>query len=82
VAAFVCLLALPLWAQSPSDQDLLSLNLEQLAHIKVYSASRHMEDAREAPSVVSIVTAERHPPLWLAHPRGSPAQPARLLHRQ
>jgi outer membrane receptor protein involved in Fe transport len=46
-------------AQNQSDQDLMSLNLEDLGHVKVYSASRHMEDVRDAPSSVSIVTAEQ-----------------------
>ena len=44
--------------QSSSDQDLLSLNIEDLTRLKVYSASRHMEGVREAPSPVSIITAE------------------------
>lgn len=45
-------------AQNQSDPDLLSLNIEDLARVKVYSASRHLEEIREAPSSVSIITAE------------------------
>jgi iron complex outermembrane receptor protein len=45
-------------ARTSSDQDLMSLNIEELTHVKVYSASRHMEGMREAPSAVSIITAE------------------------
>jgi outer membrane receptor protein involved in Fe transport len=44
--------------QAQSDQDLMWLNIEDLARVKVYSASRHLEDVREAPSSVSIITAE------------------------
>jgi len=36
----------------------MSLNIEDLTQVKVYSASRHMEGLREAPSPVSIITAE------------------------
>jgi len=53
------LLAVPLAApQESSDSDLMSLSLEDLAHVKVYSASRHLEDARQAPSAVTIITAQ------------------------
>lgn len=34
------------------------MNLEDLTQVKVYSASRHLEDARTAPSAVSIITAD------------------------
>ena len=44
-------------AQAGSDQDLMSMNLEDLAHVKVYSASRHFEGVRKAPSSVSIITS-------------------------
>jgi iron complex outermembrane receptor protein len=36
----------------------MSLSIEQLAQAKVFSASRHLEDARQAPSSVSVITAE------------------------
>jgi iron complex outermembrane receptor protein len=45
------------YAQSQVDQDLMSMNLEDLSRVKVFSASRHFEDARRAPSSVSIITA-------------------------
>ena len=44
--------------QTTSDQDLMSMPLEDLTRVKVYSASRHPEEARKAPSSVSIITAE------------------------
>jgi iron complex outermembrane receptor protein len=44
-------------SQSQVDQDLMSMNLEDLSKMKVFSASRHFEDARRAPSSVSIITA-------------------------
>jgi outer membrane receptor for ferrienterochelin and colicin len=36
----------------------MSLNIEDLTRLKVFSASRHLEDARKAPSSMSIITAE------------------------
>jgi outer membrane receptor for ferrienterochelin and colicins len=44
--------------QTQSDQDLMSLSIEDLAHTKIFSASRHLEDSRQAPSSVSIITAD------------------------
>jgi iron complex outermembrane receptor protein len=61
LAAVVGMLATrPGWAagQEPSDLDLMSMKLEDLTRVQVYSASRHLEDARKAPSSVSIITAE------------------------
>ncbi|HJZ96149.1 MAG TPA: Plug domain-containing protein, partial [Candidatus Solibacter sp.] len=40
------------------DQDLTSLDLKDLAQVQVYTASRHLEDARDAPSSVTVITAE------------------------
>jgi iron complex outermembrane receptor protein len=60
LVALLSLLLLP-WtgqAQEPADQDLTSLTIEELAHAKLVSASRHLEDARKAPSAVSIVTSD------------------------
>lgn len=45
-------------AQSQADQDLMTMNLEDLAHVKVFTASRHLEESRKAPSSVSIITAD------------------------
>ncbi|MBA3913185.1 MAG: TonB-dependent receptor, partial [Acidobacteriales bacterium] len=45
-------------AQSNSEDDLMSLEIEDLARIKVFSASRHLEDARKAPAAFSIITRE------------------------
>src|SRR5581483_4095085 len=44
--------------QNPSDQDLMALSIEELTQVKVYSASRHLESARQAPSAVTVITAE------------------------
>jgi iron complex outermembrane receptor protein len=53
------LLALPEPAASQTaDQDLMSMPLEDLARVQVYSASRHSEDIARAPASVSIITAE------------------------
>src|ERR1051326_1042640 len=43
-------------AQQPAS-DLSELPLEQLATIKVYSASRHLQAAEDAPSSVTVITA-------------------------
>jgi outer membrane receptor for ferrienterochelin and colicins len=45
-------------AQAQSDQDVMTLNVEDLARVKVYSASRHEEEVRDAPASVSVITAE------------------------
>jgi outer membrane receptor for ferrienterochelin and colicins len=57
VAIGIQVLAAFAYAQSQVDQDLMSMNLEDLSRVKVFSASRHFEDARRAPSSVSIITA-------------------------
>jgi len=44
-------------AQSQDDQGAMSLSLEALTHAQVFSASRHLEDSRQAPASVSIITA-------------------------
>ncbi|HVM94050.1 MAG TPA: TonB-dependent receptor [Terriglobales bacterium] len=44
--------------QASSDQDLMSLSLEDLANTKVYTASRHLEQARQAPSAVTVITSD------------------------
>jgi iron complex outermembrane receptor protein len=36
----------------------MSMSLEELSHVKVFSASRHLEDSRQAPSSVSTITGE------------------------
>jgi outer membrane receptor for ferrienterochelin and colicins len=41
-----------------ADQDLMAMPLEDLARVQVYSASRHSEDVRKAPSSVSVITSE------------------------
>jgi len=41
-----------------SMPDLTEASLEQLGNIKVYSASKHMQTAGEAPSSVTVITAD------------------------
>ena len=57
--AAVCLwlaLALPaLRAQDEKVPDLTGLSLEDLAQVRLYTASRHLDDPRKAPSVVTVV---------------------------
>jgi iron complex outermembrane receptor protein len=55
----VALLAAALAAgETPAEQDLTTLSLEELAQVKVFTASRHLEDARKAPSAVSVITSD------------------------
>jgi len=42
----------------PSAPDLSEASLEQLGKIKVYSASKHLESAENAPSSVTVITAD------------------------
>jgi outer membrane receptor for ferrienterochelin and colicins len=58
VCAMVVLLGLSALGQTRSDEDVLSLGIAELGKIKVYSASRRLEQASVAPSSVSIITAE------------------------
>jgi iron complex outermembrane receptor protein len=44
--------------QYPSEQDLTAMSIEDLAQVKVFTASRHLEDSRDAPSAVTVITAE------------------------
>lgn len=55
------LLAVPaiLMGQAQAGPDLMSLSVEDLVKVKVFSASRHLEEAREAPSSVTVVTSEQ-----------------------
>ena len=46
-------------AVAQETQDLSEASLEELTNIKVYSASKHMQSARDAPSSVTIITADQ-----------------------
>ncbi len=47
-----------LWGQpTPGGQDLTAISLEELAQVKVFTASRHLEYSEDAPSSVTIITA-------------------------
>jgi outer membrane receptor for ferrienterochelin and colicins len=41
----------------PDTQDLTEASLEELTNIQVYSASKHLQNASDAPSSVTVVTA-------------------------
>ncbi len=45
-------------AGQESSPDLAETSLEQLGNIKVYTASRHLQAAEDAPSSVSVITAD------------------------
>jgi iron complex outermembrane receptor protein len=54
----ICLLfALPSVAQE-ATKDLGEASLEELGNIQVYSASKHLQNARDAPSSVTVITAD------------------------
>ena len=46
------------FAQSSGDKELTSLSIEELARVKVFSASRHTQDSLVAPSAVTVITAK------------------------
>ncbi len=45
-------------AAQPGTKDLSNATLEELSNIQVYSASKHMQSARDAPSSVTVITAD------------------------
>jgi len=45
-------------SSSQPSKDLGDVSLQELGNIQVYSASRHLQDARDAPSSVTVVTAQ------------------------
>lgn len=57
LGALVLLLAVGS-AQTLPDQDIMSFSLEELTKTKVFTASRHLEDSRQAPSAVTIISSE------------------------
>ena len=57
VAAGV-LLSGSLSAQTSTEPDILTVSIEELSKTKVYTASRRLENSRQAPSAVTVVTAE------------------------
>ena len=60
ITALFCILCAPWLArgQTGAGDDLTSLTIEELMRVKVFSASRHLEEARAAPAAVTVVTAE------------------------
>ena len=60
LTAILCILCAswPARAQTAAGEDLTSLSIEDLMSVKVFSASRHLEEARGAPAAVTVVTAE------------------------
>jgi iron complex outermembrane receptor protein len=57
---WVLMLLAPLYlvAQNSPDPAVLSLSLEDLTRVKVFTASRHLEEQRNAPASVTIITAD------------------------
>jgi outer membrane receptor for ferrienterochelin and colicins len=45
-------------SQEPDDKDLTTLSIEELTQVRLFTASRHLEDARKAPSAVTTISAE------------------------
>jgi outer membrane receptor for ferrienterochelin and colicins len=56
-ALILLLFALPALAQE-APKDLGTVSLEELGNIQVYSASKHMQSASDAPSSVTVITAD------------------------
>jgi len=56
---WLAILALTATAGAQQDvKDLSEVSLEELSNIQVYSASKHMQSASEAPASVTVVTAD------------------------
>jgi outer membrane receptor for ferrienterochelin and colicins len=55
---FYCVLAGDCAFAQQSGPDLSNASLEELSNIQVYSASRHLQSASEAPSSVTVITAD------------------------
>src|SRR5580692_11900059 len=56
--ALLALTATGIAQQGNEDTDLSEVSLEELSNIQVYSASKHMQNASEAPASVTVVTAD------------------------
>ncbi|NQS71717.1 MAG: TonB-dependent receptor plug domain-containing protein [Desulfobulbaceae bacterium] len=58
-AVFLSIGTFPVHAKTTSTGiNYLEMNLEQLMAIPVYAASKHQQSTKEAPSLVTIVTAD------------------------
>jgi outer membrane receptor for ferrienterochelin and colicins len=55
---WLAILALTATAGAQEEKDLSEVSLEELSNIQVYSASKHMQNASEAPASVTVVTAD------------------------
>jgi len=58
IALAVLALGMLCSAQDSKPQDLSDLSLEQLTQLSVYSASKHQQNLRDAPSSVTVITGE------------------------
>jgi len=47
-----------IFAQESSVPDLTGMSIEDLSQVRLSTASRHLEDPRKAPAVVTVITAE------------------------
>lgn len=52
------LFAVPVAAAQEATKDLGEASLEELGNIQVYSASKHLQSAKDAPSSVTVITAD------------------------
>ncbi len=55
---FLVLLFVASAAAQDATKDLGEASLEELGNIQVYSASKHMQSASDAPSSVTVITAD------------------------
>ena len=46
------------WGQEAQVSDLTDMSIEDLSRVRLSTASRHLDDPRKAPAVVTVITAE------------------------
>ena len=59
VGAMLTLLMFAVVAVAQETRDLSEASLEELTNIQVYSASKHLQSARDAPASVTVITADQ-----------------------
>ena len=59
ISSLLCMLLIAFEGAVAQSQDVMDLNPEELKSVQVYSASMYLQSDREAPSSVTVITAEQ-----------------------